>query len=219
MVETGEADALISGLTKDYADTIKPALQVLGVEKGVNRVAGMYIILNKKGTFFFADTTVNADPTAEELVDITALTARAVRFFDSEPRIAMLSYSNFGSSKGSVPEKMEKAANLLKKKFPDIIVEGDIQSNIALNTSLQKENYPFSMLADEGANTFIFPNLAAGNIAYKMLQEIGGAEVIGPILMGIGKPVHVLQLGSSVREIVNMVAIAVLDAANYEQKK
>ena len=213
MVETGEADALISGLTKDYATTIKPALQVIGVEgNGIDRVAGMYIILNKKGTYFFADTTVNVNPTVEELVEIVALTASTVRFFDIEPRIAMLSYSNFGSSKGDVPDKVAKATKLAKERYPDLIIDGEMQANIALDTKLQKENYPFSALAEEGANTFIFPDLTSGNIAYKLLQEMSGAEVIGPILMGMKKSVHVLQMGSSVREIVNMTAIAVVDA-------
>jgi malate dehydrogenase (oxaloacetate-decarboxylating)(NADP+) len=218
MVELGEADALISGLTKDYASTIKPALQVIGVEKGVNRVAGMYIMLNKKGTYFFADTTVNENPTVDELVEIVGLTARTVKFFDTEPRIAVLSYSNFGSSKGEVPEKAAAVAKKANEKYPDMIIDGDIQANIALDTKLQQENYPFSELAEEGANTLIFPDLASGNIAYKLLQEIGGTEAIGPVLMGMAKPVHVLQLGSSVREIVNMVAIAVVDAQEFFNK-
>ncbi|HEY8399872.1 MAG TPA: NADP-dependent malic enzyme [Cytophagaceae bacterium] len=218
MVEVGEADALISGLTKDYAATVRPALQVLGVEPGVQKVAGMYIMISKRGTFFFADTTINENPTAEDLVEIAGLTARGVRFFDVEPRIAILSYSNFGSNKGDVPLKTATATKLAKARFPDIKIEGEMQANIALDTKLQKENYPFSALAEEGANTFIFPGLASGNIAYKLLQEIGGAEAIGPILMGMGKPVHILQLGSSVREIVNMVAIAVVDAQNYSSK-
>lgn len=185
--------------------------------EGVERVAGMYIILNKKGTYFFADTTVNLNPTAHELVDIISLTARGVRFFDIEPHIAVLSYSNFGSSRGEVPEKTREAVRLAKLKHPDLIIDGDIQANVALNTEIQRENYPFSNLVDGGANTLIFPNLAAGNIAYKLLMEIGGAEAIGPILLGMKKPVHVLQLGSSVREIVNMAAIAVVDAQLHEQ--
>ncbi len=212
MVETGEADALISGLTKDYPKTILPALHCIGMAEGISRVAGMYIIMNNKGTYFFSDTTVNLNPTAEELVDIIALTARGVRFFDIEPRIAVLSYSNFGSSKGEVPEKTSAAVRMAKQKFPDLIIDGDIQANVALNTSLQQESFPFSALAKDGANTLIFPNLAAGNIAYKLLMEIGGAEAIGPVLLGMKKPVHVLQLGSSIREIVNMAAIAVVDA-------
>jgi malate dehydrogenase (oxaloacetate-decarboxylating)(NADP+) len=217
MVEMGEADALVSGLTKDYPKTIVPALQIIGIAEGVNRVAGMYIILNKKGTFFFADATVNLDPNANELVDIIGLTARGVKFFDKEPRVAVLSYSNFGSSKGEVPEKTREAVRLAKKKYPDLVIDGEIQANVALNTEIQKENYPFSALSDEGANTLIFPNLESGNIAYKLLMEIGGAEAIGPILLGMKKPVHVLQLGSSIREIVNMAAIAVVDAQLHEQ--
>jgi malate dehydrogenase (oxaloacetate-decarboxylating)(NADP+) len=217
MVEVGEADALVSGLTKDYPKTILPSLQIIGIAEGVNRVAGMYIILNKRGTYFFADTTVNLDPNAEELVDIIGLTARGVKFFDINPRVAVLSYSNFGSSKGEVPEKAREAVRLAKKKYPDLVIDGEIQANVALNTEIQKENYPFSALSNEGANTLIFPNLESGNIAYKLLMEIGGAEAIGPILLGMKKPVHVLQLGSSVREIVNMAAIAVVDAQLHEQ--
>lgn len=217
MVELGDADALVSGLTKDYPKTISPALQIIGVAEGVSRVAGMYIITNKRGTFFFSDTTVNVDPTAEELAQIIELTARGVRFFDIEPRIAVLSYSNFGSSKGEIPAKARKAVQLAKNKNPDLMVEGDIQANVALNTEIQQETYPFSVLSKEGANTLIFPNLASGNIAYKLVMEIGGAEAIGPILLGMKKPVHILQLGSSIREIVNMAAIAVVDAQLYEQ--
>ena len=216
MVEFGEADALVSGLTKDYPKTILPSLQIIGMAPGVKRVAGMYIIMNKKGNFFFADCTVNVDPTAEELVGIIGLAKRGVKFFDYEPRVAMLSYSNFGSSKGDVPDKTREAVRLAKEKYPDLIIEGDIQANVALNTELQKENYPFSALVKEGANTLIFPNLASGNIAYKLLMEIGGAEAIGPILLGMKKPVHILQLGSSIREIVNMAAIAVVDAQLQE---
>lgn len=217
MVEMGEADALVSGLTKDYPKTILPSLQIIGIAEGVSRVAGMYIILNKRGTFFFADTTVNLDPNAAELVDIIGLTARGVKFFDMEPRVAVLSYSNFGSSKGEVPEKTREAVRLAKKKYPDLVIDGEIQANVALSTEIQKENYPFSALSNEGANTLIFPNLESGNIAYKLLMEIGGAEAIGPILLGMKKPVHILQLGSSIREIVNMAAIAVVDAQLHDQ--
>jgi len=212
MVECGEADAFISGLTKDYPKTIVPALQVIGTKPEIRKVAGMYVISNKKRTYFFADTTVNVNPTAEDLVDIIGLTAKAVKFFNVEPRIAVLSYSNFGSSKGEVPTKTARAAAIAKEKFPDLVIEGDIQANVALNTEIQKSNYPFSELAEKGANTLIFPDLDSGNIAYKLLMEIGGAEAIGPILLGMNKPVHVLQLGSSVREIINMVAIAVVEA-------
>jgi len=217
MVEHGDADALVSGLTKDYPKTILPSLQIIGTAEGVNRVAGMYIITNKQGTFFFADTTVNVDPNAQELAEIIELTARGVKFFDMDPRIAVLSYSNFGSSKGEVPEKTREAVRLARAKNPDLIVEGDIQANVALNTQIQHETFPFSALAKKAANTLIFPNLTSGNIAYKLLMEIGGAEAIGPILLGMKKPVHILQLGSSIREIVNMTAIAVVDAQLHEQ--
>jgi malate dehydrogenase (oxaloacetate-decarboxylating)(NADP+) len=217
MLETGEADAYITGLTKDYGKSILPAFQIIGVEDGVQRAAGMYIILHKKGPFFFSDTTVNIEPTAEQLVDIIGLTARAVRFFDTEPRIAVLSYSNFGSNVGQLPDKMRRATELAKRRFPDLILDGEMQANTALNRNLLQEHYPFSELADKGANTLIFPGLTSGNIAYKVLQEIGGAEVIGPVLMGMRKPVHILQLGASVRDIVNITAIAVSDAQTYNQ--
>ena len=215
MVDLGEADALISGLTRDYSKTIMPALQVIGKEEGINKVAGMYIILNKKEPYFFADTTVNVNPTAEELFDIIGLTARAVRFFDTEPRIATLAYSNFGSNPGDLPNKVAEATRLAKERYPNLVIDGEMQANTALNKDLLRDHYPFSELAEKGANTLVFPDLASGNIAYKLLQEIGGAEAIGPILMGMNKPVHILQLGSSIREIVNMVAIAVVDAQTY----
>ncbi|GGZ38972.1 malic enzyme [Echinicola pacifica] len=216
MVELGEADALISGLTKDYPNTILPALHVIGVNKEVDRVAGMYIMNSDKGPYFFADTTVNVDPTADQLVEIIGLTADAVKFFDLEPRIAVLSYSNFGSAKGSTPSKTSLATAKAKAKFPELVIEGEMQANVALNEVIQKENYPFSALANKKANTLIFPNLSSGNIAYKLLAEIGNAEAIGPILLGMNKPVHILQLGSSIREIINMVAIAVVDAQSHD---
>lgn len=212
MVELGEADAFVSGMSNDYPKTVLPALQIIGVEPGVNRVAGMYIMSNSKGNFFFADTTVNLNPTAEELVDIIGLTSRVVKFFDTEPRMAVLSYSNFGSSRGAVPEKAAKAVAMASAKWPDLVIDGDIQANVALNKELLQENYPFSPLAKQPANTLIFPDLDSGNIAYKLLMELGGADAIGPILMGMNKSVHVLQVGSSVREIFNIVAIAVVDA-------
>lgn len=218
MVEFGEVDAMISGLTKNYVSTIKPALQVIGTEPGVNRVAGMYMMMTKKGPVFFGDTTVNVDPTVEELVDITLLLERAVRKFNIQPRIALLSYSNFGSNEGVVPEKVRKAVKILHEKHPDIIVDGEMQGNFAINNSLLKDNFPFSSLVDAPANTLVFPNLESGNIAYKLLQELGDAEAVGPILLGLNKPVHIVQLGSSVREIVNMVTLAVLDVQSKEQE-
>lgn len=217
MVEMEEADAFISGLTREYSRTILPSLQIIGMRPGVKRVAGMYIILHKNRPYFFADCTVNVDPTAEELVEIIGVTARGTRFFEVEPRIAVLSYSNFGSSKGDVPEKTREAVRLAKIKYPQLLIEGEIQANVALSTELQRELYPFSTLVNESANTLIFPNLSSANIAYKLLMEIGGCETIGPILLGMRKPVHILQLGSSIREIVNMTAIAVVDAQVQEE--
>lgn len=219
MVEHGDADAVVSGLTKDYPKTILPALQVIGTAPHVKRVAGMYIIMNKKGTFFFSDCTVNVDPSIEELAEIIGLTRMGVKFFDMKPQMALLSYSNFGSSKGAIPDKMREAAQIAKRRYPDLIIDGDIQANIAVNTELQKEMYPFSRLAEGGANTLIFPNLASANIAYKLLIELGGAEAIGPILLGMNKPVHILQLGSTIRDIVNMASIAVVDAILREQNE
>ncbi|MDI1355243.1 MAG: NADP-dependent malic enzyme [bacterium] len=214
MVENGMADAMISGLTRKYGQPIKPALEIIDTLPGVSKVAGLYIMVTKRGPYFFADTTMNSDPTAEELVDIAVLTANAVKQFNITPRIALLSYSNFGSATGEVPSKVSKAVNILHNNYPGLIVDGDLQANFAISKSLLKEQFPFSTLIDKDVNTFIFPNLASGNIAYKMLQELGGAEAIGPVLMGLNKPVHVLQLGSSVREIVNMITIAVVDAQN-----
>jgi malate dehydrogenase (oxaloacetate-decarboxylating)(NADP+) len=216
MVQFGEADALISGLTKDYVTTIKPALQIIGTEDGINRVAGMYMMLTQKGPVFFGDTTVNVNPSVQELVDITVLIERSVRQFNITPRVAMLSYSNFGSNNGPIPDKVRETVKMLHDKYPDMIVDGDMQANFALNPDLLRDNFPFSTLTGKPANTLIFPNLESGNIAYKLLQEIGGAEAVGPILLGLKKPVHVLQLGSSVREIVNMITIAVVDAQEKE---
>ncbi|MCB0402958.1 MAG: NADP-dependent malic enzyme [Flavobacteriales bacterium] len=212
MVEVGEADALISGLTRNYRDTIRPALQVIGTDDDVTKIAGMYLLFTKKGPFFFADTTVNVNPTAQDIVDITALVSKIVQRFRVVPRIALLSYSNFGSSEGDDAIKMREATKMLHEQYPDIIVDGEIQANFALNRELRDEIFPFSELARKNTNTLIFPNLASGNIAYKLMQEMGGTESIGPILLGMKKPVHILQLGSSVREIINMVTIAVTDA-------
>ena len=212
LVETGEADAMISGLTKNYPDTIRPAIQIIGMEPGVKKIAGMYILLTKKGPLFLADTTVNFNPTAEELADITLLVAKEVRNFNLTPRIAMLSYSNFGSSDSPEAKLVAAARDIVKQRNPNLIVDGEMQASLAFNRDLLRENYPFSELAEEDVNTLIFPNLAAGNVAYNLLKEVGGADAIGPILLGLKKPVHVLQLGSSVRSIVNMALVAVIDA-------
>ncbi|MBQ19735.1 MAG: NADP-dependent malic enzyme [Vicingaceae bacterium] len=212
MVEMGDADALISGLTRNYKNTIRPALHVIGTDDDVKKIAGMYIIFTKKGPIFFADTTVNLNPSARDIADITALTAKIVDRFKIVPKIALLSYSNFGSADGEDAIKMREAKKILEREYPDLIVDGEIQANFALNKELRNEIFPFSELARKNTNTLIFPNLAAGNIAYKLMLEMGDFESIGPILLGMKKPVHILQLGSSVREIVNMVTIAVTDA-------
>jgi len=212
MVECGDADAMISGLTKNYPDTIRPALHCIGTEPGVKKIAGMYLMLAKKGPLFLADTTVNFNPTAEELAEITLLTAKEVRNFNIIPRIAMLSYSNFGSSNSPEAQLVAKAREIVKSKMPNLLVDGEMQASVAFNKELMKENYPFSELVDKDVNTLIFPNLAAGNIAYNLMKELETADAVGPILLGLNKPVHILQLGSSVRSIVNMALIAVVDA-------
>ncbi|MCB0700968.1 MAG: NADP-dependent malic enzyme, partial [Chitinophagaceae bacterium] len=212
MVETGEADALISGLTRQYPNTIRPALEIIGTHHTAKKVAGMYMMLSKKGPLFFSDTTINFNPTEEELIDITLQTANAVRHFGIKPRVAMLSYSNFGSSMSPEANLVRNVVERIKEIDGELVIDGEMQAGVAFNQELLKENYPFSDLVSGSPNTLIFPNLAAGNIAYHLLQEVGGAEAVGPILLGMKKPVHVLQLGSSVRQIVNMVAIAVVEA-------
>lgn len=219
MVEMGDADAMISGLSRSYPDTIRPAIQIIGKEEGVCKIAGMYIMLTKKGPLFLADTTVNFNPTAEELADITLLVAKEVRTFGITPRVAMLSYSNFGSSDTPEAITVRNARAIVKQKNPSLIVEGEMQGIVAFNKDVMRESYPFSELIDAGeVNTLIFPNLSAGNIAYNLLQEVGGADAIGPVLLGLKKPVHVLQIGSSTRSILNMVVIAVIDA-QYKMRK
>ena len=224
MVETGQADCMISGLTRNYPDTIRPAIQIIGTEEGVKKIAGMYIMLTKRGPLFLADTTINFNPTAEELAEITLLVAKEVKQFNVTPKIAMLSYSNFGSSNSPEANLVRKAREIVKQKDPSLICDGEVQGILAFNKEILKENYPFTELLDGEVNTLIFPNLAAGNIAYNLLQEVGGADSIGPVLLGLKKPVHVLQLGSSIRSIFNMVLIAVVDAqikcsANAKEEK
>ncbi|MCE5311187.1 MAG: NADP-dependent malic enzyme [Acidobacteriales bacterium] len=212
MVRMGDADALIGGLTEHYPDTIRPALQVLSVRPGLHKVAGLYVLITGKGQMYFlADTTVNIEPTVEDLAEIAIETAEVARRFDVEPRIAMLSFSNFGSTRHPLAEKMQRATELVRQRRPDLMVDGEMQADTAVTPEIIEETYPFSRLKG-GANVLIFPNLEAGNVAYKLLMRIGGAEAIGPILMGLSKTVHVLQRGAEVNEIVNMAAIAVVDA-------
>ena len=211
MVDQGMADAFISGISRNYPSTLRPALQIIGTEEGVDKVAGMFILNTKKGTLFLADTTININPTAEGLANIAMLTAKTVRRFNVVPRIALLSYSNFGSSMNSKVAKITEALNIINEAEPNLSVDGEIQADFALNKEKREQIFPFSDLK-ENANTLIFPNLESGNIAYKLMQEFDDVEAIGPILIGMRKPVHILQLGCSVREIVNMVTIAVIDA-------
>jgi malate dehydrogenase (oxaloacetate-decarboxylating)(NADP+) len=218
LVETGFADAMISGLTRNYPDTLRPAIEIIGKKEGARIVSGMYIINTKEGPYFLADCTVNKNPTVEEMVEITLQTAFAVRQFKITPRIAFVSYSNFGSNDGNIPQKQREAVAILHRDHPDLIVDGEMQVNVALDEEIINEVFPFSKLSGGKANTLIFPYLTAGNIAYKLLQSMGKFEVIGPIINGLSKSVHVLQIGSSVSEIVNMVMIAVMDAQCVEKR-
>lgn len=213
MVKMGDADTLIGGLTSFYPETIRPALQVLGVKQGFNIVSGMYIIITKRDVFFFADTTVNINPTAEQLAEIAISTADTVKQFDIEPKVAMLSFSNFGSSIQPESIKVRKAVEIVKKQRPDIIIDGEMQADTAVVPQILENDFPFSSLKGK-ANVLVFPDLGSGNIAYKLMSRIGGATVVGPILMGMGKPIHVLQKGATVEDIINMTAIAVVEANN-----
>ncbi len=214
MVESGDADAMVSGITRNYRDVVRPALQVVGLQKGVTKIAGMYILNTKRGPLFLADTTINLDPTAEDIAEITSNVAKTIRKFKVTPKIALLSYSNFGSSIGKDSKKMAKAVEILHETDPHLVVDGEVQANFALNNEMMNEKFPFSTLANKKVNTLIFPNLSAGNIAYKLLQEMTEGDAIGPVVVGLKKSIHVLQLGSSVREVINMVKVAVVDAQN-----
>ncbi len=212
MVKSGEADAMLGGMTRNYPETLRPALQSIGRQEGVKKVSGMFILMSRFGPLFLADTTVNFNPTAEEIVEITELVAKEVEKFNIKPRIAMLSYSNFGNADGEDSIKMRLAVEILKEKHPNMIVDGEMQAHLPFNPQLLQENHPFCELGEGGANVLIFPNLSASNIAYNLVKEVADIEKIGPVLLGLKKPVHVLQFGSTMREIVNMIAISVVDA-------
>ena len=214
MVSEGDADAMITGVTRGYRSCIKPALSSVGLQKDVKVISGMYILNTKRGPLFLADTTINLNPTAEELAEITVNVAKTIRKFQVNPRIALLSYSNFGSSPGEDAVKMGEAVKILHEKYPNIIVDGEVQANFALDSDMMNEKFSFSQIANRDVNTLIFPNLSAGNISYKLLQNMVDGDAVGPILIGLKKSIHILQLGASVREIVNMVKIAVIDAKN-----
>jgi malate dehydrogenase (oxaloacetate-decarboxylating)(NADP+) len=211
MVKQGNADALISGLTTHYPETIRPALECVGIRKGLKIVSGLYIIVAKKDVYFFADTTVNVNPNPEELAQIAISAADTVKDFDIEPKLAMLSFSNFGSAKYPESVKVKQAVEIVKKLRPDINVDGEMQADTAIMPDILEQYFPFSEIKG-GANTLIFPDLNSGNIAYKLMARIGQSTVIGPVLMGMAKPIHILQRGATVDDIINMSAIAVVDA-------
>lgn len=219
MLSTGYADAMITGLTRNYPDSIKPVLQLVDTTQGSKIVSGMYIVNTKDGPVFFADCTINKNPSWEQLVDITLQSCQTVKDFRITPRVALVSYSNFGSADGEVPQKQRKAIQYLHENHPDLIVDGEIQANTALNPELLQESFSFSKLMGGAANVLIFPNLESANIAYKLMQELGKFEVIGPILSGLSEPVQILQMGCSVSEIVNMITLAVIDAQTLEKRR
>ncbi len=218
MVQNGDADGYLSGYTAKYSDVIRPAVQILGYNNSLNHIAGMYIVLTSKGPFFFADSTINIQPSGRTLADTTLLVANEVRKFNIEPVIALTSYSNFGWIREGSPKRVQEAVEILHHDYPDLIVDGEMQADYALNKTLRQEHYPFSKLGDRDVNTIIFPNLSSGNIAYKLMKELGNAEIIGPVMLGLKKPVHILQMNSPVRDIVNMAAIAVVDAQTTREE-
>ncbi|MDX9705728.1 MAG: phosphate acyltransferase, partial [Weeksellaceae bacterium] len=207
----GKADAFLTGSTKSYATSLKPILEAIGSAEGISKIAGLMIMMTKKGPLFFADTAINLDPTAKELAKIARMTDYLVRGIGIRPRIAMLSYENF-SGRTETSKKVKEAVEILHKLYPKMVVDGEIQPDFALNEELITANFPFSKLNGKSANVLIFPNLASGNLSYKILRGIEKSKVIGPILMGMNRPVHILQMRSTIDEIVNLATIAVLDA-------
>ena len=217
MVALEDADALVGGLTQHYPDTIRPGLEVIPIREGLRRVAGLYMMITLNGVYFFADATVNIEPSAEDLAEIAISAAETAERFDVKPRVALLSFSNFGSARHPLADKVRKAVELIKKRAPELMVDGEMQADTAVAPEIIEQDYPFSSLKG-GANVLIFPNLEAGNVAYKLLSRLGAAEAVGPILTGLSKPVHVLQRGAEVNEIVNVAAIAVVDAQEAERR-
>jgi len=217
MVAVADADALVGGLTQHYPGTIRPGLEVIPIRPGLRRVSGLYMMITLKGVYFFADATVNIEPSAEDLAEIAISAAETAERFNVKPRVAMLSFSNFGSARHPLADKVRKAVELIKRRAPQLMVDGEMQGDTAVTPEIIERDYPFSSLKG-GANVLIFPNLEAGNVAYTLLARLGGADAIGPILMGLSKPVHVLQRGAEVNEIVNVAAIAVVDAQEAERR-
>jgi malate dehydrogenase (oxaloacetate-decarboxylating)(NADP+) len=217
MVALEDADALVGGLTQHYPDTIRPGLEVIPIRPGLRRVSGLYMMITLKGVYFFADATVNIEPSAEDLAEIAISAAETAERFNVKPRVALLSFSNFGSARHPLADKIRKAVELVKKRAPELVIDGEMQADTAVTPEIIEQDYPFSSLKG-GANVLIFPNLEAGNIAYKLLSRLGAAEAVGPILTGLSKPVHVLQRGAEVNEIVNVAAVAVVDAQEAERR-
>jgi malate dehydrogenase (oxaloacetate-decarboxylating)(NADP+) len=212
MVNEGDADALISGYSSNYGSVLKPMLNLIGMAPGTTRIAATNVMITRRGPMFLSDTAININPSADDLIKIAQMTSGVVKMFGIEPVMAMISYSNFGSSKDKTATKVREAVSYLHRRHPDLLVDGELQTDFALNSDMLKENFPFSRLANKKVNTLIFPNLESANITYKLVKELNKAESIGPIVMGLRKPVHILQLGASVDEIVNMTAVAVVDA-------
>jgi len=218
MVNEGEADALVTGFSRSYPSVVKPIMQLIDKAPGVSKIATTNMMMTNRGPMFFSDTAINIDPSAHDLAKIALMTAKTVRLFGMEPIIAMISFSNFGSSNTEGASKVREAVAYLHKYYPDLIVDGEIQTDFALNPEMLKNKFPFSKLAGKKVNTLIFPNLEAANINYKMLKELYKVDSIGPIMLGLDKPVHIFQLGASVEEMVNMAAVAVVDAQEKEKR-
>ena len=218
MVEAGEADAFITGTYSKYAETIQIAKEVIGIREGYKHFGAMHIMNTKCGTYFLADTLINRKPTTETLIDIAKLSYDSVRFFAKDPVIAMVSYSNFGSDNQGSPLRVHEAIKILHEQYPEIIIDGEMQMNFAINNKLRDKSYPFNKLKGREVNTIVFPNLSSANSAYKMMLEMGVAESIGPIQMGLNKPIHFTDIASSTRDIVNLTTVAVLDAIVQERR-
>lgn len=216
MVNEGDADALISGYSRNYPSVVKPMLELIGMAKGATRIATTNVMMTKRGPMFLSDTSINIDPTAKDLAKIAVMTSKVIKTFGFEPVIAMTSYSNFGSSENERASKVREAVSMLHRHYPELVVDGELQTDFALNDEMLRDQFPFSKLVGRKVNSLIFPNLDSANITYKLLKELNEADSIGPIMMGMRKPVHILQLDASVDEIVNMTAVAVIDAQNKE---
>ena len=219
MVNENEADALITGYSRPYPSVVKPILELIEKEKGITRVAACNLMITKQGPLFLADTTININPTAKDLIKITQMTSNLVKMFGMKPNVAMVSFSNFGSSKSESSQKISEAVAYIHRNYPNAVVDGEIQADFAINPELLAKEFPFSKLNGKKVNVLIFPNLEAANITYKLFKEVHGADSIGPVILGLSKPVHVLQLGASVDEMVNMAALAAVDAQQREKKK